>query len=607
MNRNTGDILHIDLTSGITRRETITDDFTGKFIGGNGFAAKLIFDRVPAGVAPFAEENGLAIAVGPLTDTPLWGTGRTHMAFISPQTGLFCDSNFGGDFGIAQKRTGIDAILVQGKASTPIYLLITETAVEFRDASHVWGKSTEATIAVLQEECGKGFVCMAIGPAGEHKIPFANVVSGGRRLGTAGRGGQGAVMGSKNLKAIVIGGGTRKNPVADRDGLMAFLREKLPELKKNKGIMTRFGTGYLPGFINGKGIIGTRNNSRELFDGSMDLSADLFFSKYGKGSTSCHGCALACGKNVVVDEGRYAGQTVKMPEYESIYAMGSMLENRDITSVFNGGHACDLAGMDTITFGVTMAFVAECLEKGIVSEKELGGRIDFAEAGDIAELVDMTVREEKIGRFMAMGSRRLSELWGGISGRFLHEVKGLEIAGHSPRGIRELSLGYAVSTRGGSHHDARPFYPGTHPDPGFSTCPEYVVKSNHFTSIGDSLVICRFIEEGILGPVAIGENMARAVNLITGWGVDPAKLEQCGERIYNLERLINCRRGVARKDDTLPWRVMHEPIPAGPSAGRFCPPETLSELLDRYYQLRGWDENGVPTPARLRELDLQQP
>jgi aldehyde:ferredoxin oxidoreductase len=167
-----------------------------------------------------------------------------------------------------------------------------------------------------------------------------------------------------------------------------------------------------------------------------------------------------------------------------------------------------------------------------------------------------------------------------------------------------MSLGYAVATRGGSHHDTRPFYPGTHPDPGFSTRPEYVVKSNHFTSVGDSLVVCRFVEEGVLGPAAIGESMVQAVNLITGWDVDAAELETCGERIYNLERLLNCRRGVTRKDDVLPWRVMHEPIPAGSSEGRFCTPEALTELLDRYYTLRGWDENGVPTPEKLRELDL---
>jgi aldehyde:ferredoxin oxidoreductase len=598
-----GKILYVDLSAASWRRDWFSDDFARKFIGGNGFAAKLTYDNVPKDVRPFDAENALAIAVGPLTDTPLWGTSRAHMAFISPQTGLFFDSNFGGDFAVAEKRAGLDAIFIRGKASKPIYLFVTEDKTEIRDASHVWGKTTEETIRILQDECGRNSVCMAIGPAGERKITFANIISGGKRVGTAGRGGQGAVMGSKNLKAIVVKG-DRKTTIADIEGLKVFLKEKLPELTANKGILTKFGTAYLPGFMNAKGILQTRNNTRETFDASREISSDFFLAKYGKGSTACHGCVIACGKNVVVGEGDYAGQTIKMPEYETLYAMGSMMDNSDINSIFNAGHLCDLMGMDTISMGITMAFVAECMERGIVSEAELGGRVNFSDGNGMAELIRLTAGQEGIGKFLSMGSSRLSEMFGKDSHKCLHAVKGLEIAGHSPRGIREMSLGYAVATRGGSHHDTRPFYPGTHPDPGFATRPEYVVKSNHFTSVGDSLVICRFIEEGILGPAAIGESMVRAVNLVTGWTMDVAELEQCGERIYNLERLINCRRGATRKDDTLPWRVMREPIPAGPSEGRFCPPDTLQEMLDRYYAMRGWDRNGVPTPEKLIELGL---
>jgi len=251
-----------------------------------------------------------------------------------------------------------------------------------------------------------------------------------------------------------------------------------------------------------------------------------------------------------------------------------------------------------------MAFVAECIENGIVSETELGGHVDFSDGKGMVELIHLTARQEGIGNFLSLGSKRLSEIFGNKSCKYLHDVKGLEIAGHSPRGIREMSLGYAVATRGGSHHDTRPYYPGTHPDPGFSTRPEYVVKSNHFTSVGDSLIICRFIEEGILGPAEIGKDMVRAITLVTGWDMGIEELTKCGERIYNLERMINCRRGVTRKDDVLPWRVMHEPIPKGPSEGRFCPPEELSKMLDRYYELRGWDSNGVPTSEKLSELGL---
>jgi aldehyde:ferredoxin oxidoreductase len=285
---STGEILHVDLSSGIPSPETPTNEFVRKIIGGNGYAAKLIFDHVPADVDPLGGKNAVAIAVGPLTDTPLWGTSRAHMAVISPQAGLFCDSNFGGDFAVAQRRTGFDAILIQGKSSRALYLFITEGKVEFRDASHGWGMTTEETIAILQGECGKGSVCMAIGPAGERKIPFANVVSGGRRFGTAGRGRQGAVFGSKNLKAIVVMGGL-ETIIADPEGLGDFLKRKFPELKKNKGILTKYGTGYLPGFMNAKGILGTRNNARETFDAWWQISADFFLLQYGQRSAACRG------------------------------------------------------------------------------------------------------------------------------------------------------------------------------------------------------------------------------------------------------------------------------------------------------------------------------
>ncbi|MBN1225364.1 MAG: aldehyde ferredoxin oxidoreductase family protein [Deltaproteobacteria bacterium] len=601
--RSSGIILHIDLSPGIIRQESFSDDFARTFIGGNGFVAKLINDHVASNIQPLDAGNAVAFAVGPMADTPLWGTSRTHMAFISPQTGLFFDSNFGGDFAIAQKRTGFNALIIQGKASKPVYLFVGEAGAEIRDASHVWGKTTVETIDILQRECGKGSICAAIGPAGERKICFANVVSGGSRLGTAGRGGQGAVLGSKNLKAVVVKGGI-KGEIDDMKGLKAFLKERLPELKKNKGIMTKYGTGVLPGFMNSKGLLGTRNNLRETFTGWQEISADFFMPKYGKGISACHGCILACGKKIVPDQGEYRGVTIKMPEYETLYALGSMMDNSDINSIFTGGHICDLMGLDTISMGVTMAFVAECIEKGIVSESELGGHVGFSDGKGMVELIKLTARQEGIGKFLSLGSVRLSEIFGNDSYKYLHAVKGLEIAGHSPRGIREMSLGYAVATRGGSHHDTRPFYPGTHPDPGFSTRPEYVVKSNHFTSVGDSLIICRFIEEGILGPAEIGKDMVRAVNLVTGWDMEIEDLAKCGERIYNLERMINCRRGVTRRDDLLPWRVMHEPIPEGPSEGRFCPPEELSKMLDRYYELRGWDSDGVPTSEKLSELGL---
>lgn len=598
-----GRYLKVNLSTDVIVEERYDHTFARMYLGGNGFAVKLIFDNISPDVDPLSPENGIVFAVGPLTDTPVWGTSRGQVASISPLTGLFADSNFGGDFPVVQKRTGYDAIIVTGKAEKPAYLFVSEKGAELRDASSMWGKTTEESIAMLQKEAGKESITASIGPAGENGVIFANVIFGGKRPGAAGRGGMGAVMGSKNLKAIVVKG-SRKTEVAKPEELNNFLQEKLPELKKNKGGMTNFGTAALPGMVNSKGLFGTRNNTRETFENWEDISGDFFIDKYKGKRTACHGCVIACGKTIEVGEGNFSGKIVKMPEYETLYAMGSMLDNNDINSIFNGNHLCDLMGLDTITMGVTLAFVAECMENGIVSEEELGGNVSFSDGRSMIDLLGKTVAKEGIGEYLAMGSWQLSKRFGKDSHKYLHAVKGMEIAGHSPRGMREMSLGYSISTRGGSHHDTRPFYPATHPDRGFDEIPEYVVKSNYFTSVGDSLAVCRFIAEGMLEPPSISSSMATMVNLITGWDVDVSELEQMGERVYNLERLINVRRGVSRKDDILPYRVMNEPIPDGPSKGRYCPKNDLDTMLDRYYELRGWTKDGIPSDAKLEELKL---
>jgi aldehyde:ferredoxin oxidoreductase len=254
--------------------------------------------------------------------------------------------------------------------------------------------------------------------------------------------------------------------------------------------------------------------------------------------------------------------------------------------------------------GVTMAFVAECLEKGIVTEKELGGDVPFGNGPAIPDLIRETAAREGIGEILSLGSAGISRRIGKDAYKYLYAVKSLELAGHSARGLRSMSLSYAVSTRGGSHHDGRPNYLSVDPDPGFALQPPYLVRNNHFTALGDSLVMCRFTTERGFG-TPINESLAAMVNAVTGWSMSAEELEKIGERIYNLERLINVGRGVGRKDDTLPYRVMHEPIPDGPVKGRYCPEEKLNEMLDEYYALRGWTRDGVPTAEKLAELGLK--
>lgn len=601
-----GTILKVNLSSGEIQRETFDEDFARTFLGGNGFAAKIIYDTVPADADPFSEHNAVVFALGPLNGTPVWGTSRGQVASISPLTGYFADSNFGGDFTAMLKKTGVDAVVIYGKAPSPVYLFLDGDTVTIKDAQDLWGKSTGETQALLVEKEGKGVESASIGPAGENGVLYACVMGSGRRVSAAGRGGIGAVMGSKNFKALVVRG-ERTIEVANPEALKAYLKSRFPILRDNTKAFTKTGTPILVNMINSMGKLCTHNNTRETFEYANDISGELIEEQYKQKNTACYRCPVACGKLVHVPHGEFAGQSVKMLEYESIYALGSMLDNRDVVSLFNANTMCDEMGMDTISMGVTISFVAECLEKGIISSEELGMPVMFGEGDPVPELVRLTAKKEGIGELLALGSKRLAERWGKDSWKMLYAVKGLEIAGHSARGIRSLGLGYATSTRGGSHHDARPNYIEPDGDPGFEGQAERCFHSQNHTAFGDSLVVCRFIQERGFGTgfgSLLDESILDVMRPITGWDLDMAEINAMGERIYNLERLINVKRGVERSQDTLPYRVMNEPISDGPSKGRYCPEEALQKMLDEYYQLRGWDSQGKPTSEKLSELRL---
>jgi aldehyde:ferredoxin oxidoreductase len=598
-----GKILYVNLSKGEIREESYDEKFAKMFLGGNGFAAKIIHDSVPPNTDPFSPENMVVFSVGPLTDTLVWGTSRGHVASVSPLTGLFGDSNFGGDFAVAQKRSGFDAICFSGRSSSPAYLLVTDDGVAIKDGRHLWGKTTEETIKTLEAEQGEGALCASVGPAGEKGVLFANVISGGKRPGVAGRCGIGAVMGSKNLKAVVVKG-SKRTEVADRETIAEVLKEKYINLKGNTRALKALGTPSALQAINSLGMLGTRNNSKEVFDFAKELRGELIHENYWESNVACHGCPVACGKMIRAGRGEFHGKIVKMPEYETLYAFGSMLDNGNLDSIIDANHLCDLMGMDTISMGVTLAFAVECVERGLTSERELGGNVQFGDGESIGAIIKKTAMREGIGDQLAIGSARLSERFGGDSYKYLYEVKKLELAGHSARGLRNMSLSYAVSTRGGTHHDGRPDYLAADPDPGFDPQPNLILKSNHFTSVGDSLVICRFIAEKGIG-TPMNEHLVKLVNAVTGWDLDLRGLEKVGERIYNLERIMHVERGITREDDTLPYRVLNEPIPDGKVKGRYCPKRELDKMLDQYYTLRRWTKDGIPTAEKLRELGLK--
>jgi aldehyde:ferredoxin oxidoreductase len=598
-----GRILFVDVTRGASRIVPLPEATARALIGGNGLAVRLLLDTVPSGIDAYDPANAVVFGVGPVTDTTVPGNSRACVAAKSPLTNLFFDSTFGGRFPATLKRTGFDAVVITGRASAPSYVLVTEEGATVKPAAHVWGRSTRDAVQALVADEGADADVIAIGPAGEHRVRFAALAHYWKnREGVAGRGGIGAVLGSKNVKAVVVRG-ARKTEVADPAALKALLETQREPLKTGTQALTTFGTSFLVGPINAMGALGSFNLKSETFAEARAVGGEDMKAHYHDRDTTCLKCPVACGKQYAIAEGEFAGRKAKMPEYETIFALGPMLGNASAESLILANDLCDLLGMDTISMGVTLAFVAEAVERGWLTAAEIGVPFGWGDWRGMLRLVEMTARREGFGARLAEGAWRLAESVHPEATKLVYAVKRLELPAHSARALKGMSIGYATATRGGSHHDTRPTpqYAPTFDRRSTKDKPEFAMKSQHFTAVGDSLVLCRFTSERGFG-LFVGEPYAVMVRAVTGWDVTVEELERAGERIINLERVFNTREGVRRSDDVLPWKVMHEPIPDGPSAGMYCPPEELEAMLDEYYRLRGWDADGVPTPARLAAL-----
>ena len=600
-----GRILFVDLSRGATHVEVLGEPTARALLGGNGLAARLLFDHVPAGVDPFDPRNAVVFAVGPVTDTTVPGNSRACVATKSPLTGLFFDSTFGGRFPATLKRTGFDAVFITGRAARPSYLLVTESGAEIKPAEDVWGRTTRDAVTALTTIEGADADAIAIGPAGERRVRFAAMAHYWKnREGVSGRGGIGAVLGSKNLKAVVVRG-ARKTEVADAAALKTLLDQTREPLKAGTKALSTFGTPFLVGPINALGALGSYNLRSEVFAEARAVGGEEMKAHYHERDTTCLKCPVACGKQYAIGAGEFAGRRAKMPEYETIFALGPMLGIANPEALILANDLCDLLGMDTISMGVTLAFVAEAVERGWLDARELGVPFGWGDWRGMLRLVEMTAAREGFGERLAEGAWRLAESIRPDATNLVYAVKRLELPAHSARALKGLSIGYATATRGGSHHDTRPTpqYAPAFDRRGTKDKPDFAMRSQHFTAVGDSLVLCRFTSERGFG-LFVGEPYAAMVRAVTGWDVTVEELERTGERIVNLERMFNVREGVRRRDDVLPWRVMHEPIPDGPSAGMYCPPDELGAMLDAYYGLRGWDADGVPTGARLAALGL---
>jgi aldehyde:ferredoxin oxidoreductase len=598
----TSPLLRVNLTEKKIQREEIDRSLTLKFLGGRGVGGKILFDELKPSTEPLSPENKLLILAGPLVGTGApWCVKYTALT-RSPLSGTILMSLAGGFFGPNLRFAGYDGLVIEGRAKDPSYLWIHEEKTELRAASHLWGKNTEECQEAIRKELGDDRVQIAcIGPAGEKAVRFASIISGKR---AAGRGGAGAVLGAKNLKAIAVQG-SRKVPVMEAEKfeeLQTAIRKKAREAERLK-VFGKFGTPKNLVIVNGRGLFPTRNFQGGVFDGIEQINAEEQQRRVLR-KTTCHACPVACGNLTRAAEGPYEGTVTEGPEYETFWAFGAQCGNTCIDAIVAADRLCDQLGMDTISTGSTIAFAMECAERGLISQKDLKGLdLRFGNHRAMVEMIRRVGYREGLGDLLAEGVRRAAERIGQGSEKFAMHVKGLELAAYDPRGAKGMGIAYATSPRGGCHERgliSRETFGAPPPIDPLSISGKGLAakEAQDETAVLDSLGVCVF------PPHNGGMDMSETASLfsyVVGEALSADDLMTAGERIWTLERLFNLREGFTRKDDTMPPRLLHEPMPAGPAKGHIV---ELDYLLQDYYRVRGWDERGVPMPEKLARLGL---
>ena len=600
-----GNILRINLSTGKTAIEELPEELARLFIGGRGIAAKILFDELKPGIDPLSPENKMIFTTGPLANTAAQSCSRWMVTTKSPLTGGYFRSSAGGGFGAEIKSAGFDVLILEGKAEKPVYIMIKDQTVEIKDAANLCGMLNEETAAAIKKEQGNDKIKVAsIGPSGEKLVRFSAIYDDRR---TAARGGVGAVMGSKNVKAIAVKG-THKVQVADKEKLLEINR-KQADFVQNQPQLQGFrhlGTAAAAGFCHEIGVYPVKNFKKGVF---KEINGKLTPEKVEEifvKDVHCHLCMIHCGSILHVKEGDYAGDPVEGPEYETFYSFGGELLNSDLGMIIEANRICDDYGVDTMTAGCCVGFAMECYENNILSKDDLDGiDLKWGDTKAIITLLKKIVKREGIGNILAEGTKMAAQKIGKGSGKYSIQVKGLELPGYEPRGLKGAGLNLATAALGASHCVGQ--------------CPQEIMGAtgvDRFTVKGKG-ALCKLnqdktaaYETGIVCIFPMQFNLIDInalkdmINYATGLDSlkDEADMFKLGERIWNIERAFNIREGFSRKDDTFPERFLKEPMEDGPAKGQIF---EIEPLLDEYYAARGWGvENGFPTRATLESLDL---
>lgn len=596
-----GKLLRVNLTEGTIKVEAIPANLAEQYIGGRGLATKYYIDEVPSGVDALSPQNNLIMMTGPLTGTFATSAGRYMCVSKAPLTGTIGCANSGGHFGPELKYAGFDGIIFEGKSEKPIYLYIRDGEFALLSAEKLWGKTAFETTEILNEKHGSEAKVACIGPAGENGVLFATIMNDKNRA--AGRGGLGAVMGSKNLKAVVVKG-TGGVKVADNDAFLAAAIDARRKLRSHPVTGTglgAYGTEILVNIVNAVGAL-PKNNWRDgaVDENAEDISGEALAEKYLVRNKGCFGCTMACGRVTKIKDGPYKSFG-EGPEYEAAWALGSSCGIHDLEAICYINFKCNEYGMDPITLGATYACAMELYDKGLLKKEEIGRSMAFGDVDAIVEFTKKTAYKEGFGVRLAEGSYRLAESVGRPD--LSMSVKKQEMPAYDGRGAQGMGLEYATSNRGGCHvrgYMTSPEILGipVKMDPLVTEGKAEMLKTfQDLTAVVDCTGICLFTTFG-MGLPEIGAQLRTA----TGYQYTDDEILTIGDRVWNLEKLYNMAEGFTKSDDTLPPRLLKEPLPEGPAKGKVC---ELDVMLKEYYKVRGWDTNGVPTPEKLRALGLR--
>lgn len=606
-----GRFLRIDLASGQWHTEEIRPEQVEKWLLGSGFAAQLFYDEMDPSLDPLDPASPLLIFNGVLTGTIAPTGARTSFCGRSPLTGIWNESNLGSHWGAELRFAGYDGLVITGRAAKPVYLWVDAQGVELRDAAHLWGKDYFETADTLLDETEPKAKVVGIGPAGENLAKIAGIMCGpSDYVRAAARGGMGALMGSKNLKAIVVRG-TRKPRYPDARAFRDVVREQNAFIQETSLGLTTLGTAGGVVATEQYGDLPIRNWQLGSWSQAENVTGATMYEKYLVRHTRCYACPIGCGKEVEVAEGKYRSPRGEGVEYETVAGFAGMCHIDNLESIILANSLCNRYGLDTISTSSAIAFAMEAFERGLIGVSDTGGvELRFGDPDAMLALVEQIAFRQHIGDTLAEGVREAARRIGGAAEEFAIHVKGLEVAYHDPRAFVSMAVNYATAARGGCHLEAGSYWNGygiTLPDLGYPETLDRLQSGEasarlaydwqNYAGVFNPLGLCKFLIKGRVD----GGRLSRIINAALGWHWTVKDILTTGKRVFQLKRLINLRLGLVAADDRLPKRLLTEPRPTGSAAGNLPDMETM---LPIYYELRGWDENGVPRQERLAELGL---